>query len=108
MDGIGLLSEILRMLEKEILVDQVGYGVLDKNTQRDCFFFTRKKEANFVKAAPQLFGPQLLKEVADHLSQVKAPAKTVAQILEGLILPVAKKIVWTHTTPYTIFSDIRE
>lgn len=101
LDALAPLIDLLEQLngEKEITSDQVGYAVESAITllgnasaqmstlrrqkvleeyNRDLLSFAQGREAEFLAAAPQLFGPKFPGDAAEHLDQLAALRKAKA------------------------------
>jgi len=102
LDALGPLTEVLELLNKEeedFTVDhlnQVGYAVKSEITllgnafaqmsqlrcqkvleeyNKELLTFAQGREAEFLKAAPELFGPKFPRDAAEHLEQLAALQK---------------------------------
>lgn len=100
-DALAPLTELLEQIngEKEVTIDQVGYAVESAITllgnasaqmstlrrqkvleeyNRDLLSFAQGREAEFLAAAPQLFGPKFPGDATEHLEQLAALRKAKA------------------------------
>ena len=71
-----------------------------KEYNKDLLSFTKEREATFIKAAPLLFGPQFLKDTADHLEQVAALKRAKSSSGHDSGFQKAPSPQWSSHQPY--------
>lgn len=124
LDAIGPLTELLEKLnseETELTAEEVGYAMESAITllgnassqisglrrqkvleeyNKDLLSFAKEREATFIRAAPQLFGPQFPKDAADHLEQVAALKRAKSSTSHSSGFHRAPSSQWSGHRPY--------